>query len=157
MPSLDVIISDIKFGRSEVFKAIEGLSEVQLTEIPIYKGWSVKDVLAHLIGWDEWVINTVPLILQDRADEIPRIDPDAINRRSVAAWRDHSLVEVTVALHTSAQDVIALFSKLDYIQIDMRRERKGRIITIRSYVIDLMVDHERQHADEIKIWRKTLP
>ena len=37
-----------------------------------------------------------------------------------------------------------------------RRERNGRVITIRSYVIDVMMEHDRQHAVEIEQWRKEL-
>jgi uncharacterized damage-inducible protein DinB len=156
MPNLDAVISDIEFGRAEVFKAIEGLSESQLTTVPIYEGWTIKDVLAHLIGWDEWVLRTVPLIVQDRADEIPRIAPDSFNGLAIATWRPKSLAEVIAALQKSLQQVVELFSILDYLQIDLRRQRKGKIITIRSYVVDLMVEHERQHVAEIRQWRVAL-
>jgi hypothetical protein len=74
----------------------------------------------------------------------------------MAAWRDKSLPEVLSALQASHQQVIALLSALDYVEIDLRRERQGRTITIRSYAVNLLEEHDREHAHEIKVWRETL-
>ena len=157
MGSLDEIIDYLRFGRTQIFEAISDLSERELTEIEIYEGWTIRDLLVHLIGWDEWVLRTIPLIVQDRADEIPpSVDPDEFNRQTLAAWQDKLFPEVILALQTTQQQVIELVSSLDYKQIDTRRERGGRIITIRSYVIELFVEHERKHVSDIQNWKASL-
>jgi uncharacterized damage-inducible protein DinB len=51
---------------------------------------------------------------------------------------------------------VDILSAIDYVEIDKRHERNGRTITIRSYVIDIMVEHERHHAVEIEQWRQDL-
>jgi hypothetical protein len=156
MSSIPAIISYLEFGRSKLLKSIEGLSRRELTQIPIYADWTIKDVLAHVIGWDQWVIENLPLILQNRADEITEIDVKAHNRRSIEAWRDKSFAEVLATLKSTHQQILNIISAIDHVEIDLRRERKGRTITIRSYVIEVMVEHERQHAVEIEQWRETL-
>jgi uncharacterized damage-inducible protein DinB len=154
--SIPAIISYLEFGRSELLQTVEGLSDRELTQIPIYESWTIKDVLAHVIGWDQWVIKNLPLILQNRASEIARVDAEAQNRRSLEAWQDKPLAEVLTTIKSTHQQIVDIISSLDHVEIDMRRERNGRTVTIRSYVIEVMVEHERQHAVEIEQWRIAL-
>jgi hypothetical protein len=156
MSSISAIISYLEYGRSRFLQSLEGLSHREMTEIPIYEGWTVKDVLAHMIGWDQWVLSTLPLMLQNRADEIPTVDEDRYNRQSVAARQDIPVRDLLVEIESTHQQILDKLSQVDHVEIDMRRERQGRIITIRSYVIEVMVDHERQHATEIEQWRVAL-
>ena len=156
MASIASIISGLRFGRAELFNSIEGLSERELTQISMGDDWTVKDVLAHVIGWDKRVIKILPLILQNRVDEIPTVDEDDYNRQSVGAWRGKSLAQVQAEIEATQQQIIDIISRLDHVEIDMRHEWQGRTITIRSYVIDTMTEHDRKHAAGIIEWRKGL-
>ena len=156
MASIPAIISDLEYGRTELLKSIEGLSQRELSEIPIYPGWTVKDILAHILGWDERTVQILPLILQNRASEVTGIEVDEHNRESINAWRDKTLADVLTAIRTSHQQIIHILAPIDHKEIDLRRDRRGRPITIRSYVLDVMIEHERQHAAEIYQWRKQL-
>ncbi len=156
MGSIASIIADLKFGRSSLFESIEALSERELTAIPVYDDWTVKDVLAHIIGWDQHVIKILPMILQNRTDEIPGIDVEEYNQQTRVAWQDKSLAQVLAEIESTHQQIVDILTSVDHVDIDKRRERRGRTITIRSYVIDIMLEHERQHAVEIEQWRKTV-
>ncbi len=156
MGSIAEIVSELKFGRSTLLDAIDGLSERELTQTPIYENWTIKDVLAHVIGWDRRVLATLPLILQDRAGEIPGVEVEEHNQQSVAAWKDKSLAEVLAAIQSTHQQILDIITSIDHVEIDRRHERRGRVLTIRSYVIDIMMEHERRHAIEIEQWRKKL-
>lgn len=156
MASIPAIISDLEYGRAELLKSIEGLSQRELTEVPIYPGWTVKDILAHILGWDERTVQILPLILQNRASEVTGVEVEEHNRETVQAWQDKSLADVLSAMSTSHHQIIQLLAPLDHKEIDLRRDRRGRPITIRSYVLDVMIEHERQHAAEINQWRKEL-
>jgi uncharacterized peroxidase-related enzyme len=156
MNSIPTIISDLEFGRSQLLKAIDGLSQRELTEMPIYPGWTVKDVLAHIIGWDYWVLRTLPLMLQNRADEVPSVEADEFNQQAVKTWGDKPMADLLIEVKETHRRIMDIISGIDLIEIDLRRERLGRVVTIRSYVIDVMVEHERKHAVEIEAWRKAL-
>src|SRR5574341_2007231 len=88
LDSIPETVSDLKYSRGELLHSIAGLSRRELTEIPIYPGWTIKDVLAHVIGWDQRVLKTLPLMLQNRASEVASVEVDDFNRESVNAWRD---------------------------------------------------------------------
>jgi uncharacterized damage-inducible protein DinB len=154
--SIPEIVSDLEFGRSKLLQAIEGLSQRELTQVPVYQDWTIKDVLAHVIGWDQRVLKTLPLMLQNRASEVASVEVDAYNQESVAAWRDKPWVEVLATAKSIHRQVLDIIVSLDHKEIDLRRERHGRTITIRSYVIDIMTEHDREHAAEIEQWRKSL-
>jgi hypothetical protein len=156
LANISAIVSDLNYSRSILWQSIAGLSQRELTQIPIYEGWMIKDVLAHILGWDQRVLQTLPLILQNRASEIPSVEVDDYNQGSVNAWRDKSLAEVMAALQSTHSRIVEIIGSLNHIEIDTRRERNGRIVTIRSYIIDIMTDHDREHAAEIELWRKNL-
>ncbi len=154
MASIESIVADFKYGRAEILRAIAGLSEAELTEVLVYEAWTIKDILAHLIGWDEWVISILPLITEARADEIPLINREAYNQQTLNLWQTKSVDEIQQKLQETHEAVVHMLSNLDYVEIDTRHERDGRVITIRSYVVDVVEEHERQHAAEILAWRK---
>lgn len=156
MSTTTEIISDLEFGRAEILKSVDALSYREMTQIPVFDDWSVKDILCHIIGWDEWTLEILPLIVQDRAGEVSAIDPDTLNQQSLKTWRDNSLSEVLTTIKSTHRKILDIIANLDHKEIDMRRMRGERIITIRSYVINIMIDHERQHAEEIQLWRESL-
>lgn len=156
MSTISEIVSDLEFGRAEVLKSVAGLSYREMTQVPVFDDWTVKDVLCHIIGWDEWTLENLPLMVQNRADEISAVNPDTLNQQSLEAWRDKPLSDVLTTIKTTHQKILDIITNLDHKEIDMRRTRGEKIVTIRSYVINIMIDHERQHAEEIQMWRESL-
>ncbi len=161
MGSIAEIIADLNFGRDTLLKSMEGLSRREKTVMEVYpttagRGWTIKDILAHVIGWDERAANNLPLILANRADEIQSINAAEYNQQMVELWHDKSFNEVLAEVKSSHQKVLDIMARLEHKEMDMRRERQGRILTIRSYVIDMIMEHDRHHAIDIEQWRKTM-
>ncbi len=156
MGSTTSILGDLRYARSRLLKSIQGLSHRELTGISIYEGWTIKDILAHIIGWDQRTLKILPLMLQNRAGEIRRVEVEDYNRQSVNAWRDKSLAQVLAEAEILHQQILDILASTGLVEIEMRRQRHEQIITIRSYVIDVMIEHEQQHAIEIEQWRKNL-
>ncbi|MDM8519570.1 DinB family protein [Anaerolineales bacterium HSG6] len=156
MSSIIEIISDLKFSRHELRESIDGLSEQEMNTLELYPGWTVRDLLVHVIGWDERVLQSLPLLLANRADEIEPVDADDYNQQSLAKWQGKSLAEIQSAMFDTQYKVIQQIQVMDHMEIDKRRERHGRIVTIRSYVINIIMEHDRQHAAEIIAWRANL-
>ena len=153
MPNIPEIVEYVNFGRKSLLESIEGLSEDELTTASILGGWTIKDMLAHIIGWDYRIISILPLIVAGRAEDIPPVDVEQQNWQAVVKFKDKPVAEVLAEIRSTHQQVLDLLTQLDYTEIDHRHERQGRIITIRSYVIETMIEHDRQHAAEIEQWR----
>jgi len=155
MSSINEIVSNLKFARTALLDSIKGLSCRELAAMPIYNdNWTVKDILAHFIGWDQRVIKILPLIAGDQASKVTGVNVEAQNKQAIAACKNMSCTEVLRKVHATHQQVLDILSSLDHKEIDRRHERNGRIITVRSYVVDTIAEHERQHALEITGWRR---
>ena len=113
MSTISEIVSYLEFGRAELLNAVDGLSYREMTQIPIFDRWTVKDVLGHIIGWDEWTLEILPLILRDRAGEVSAVDPDTLNQQSVQAWRDKPLSEVLTTIKTTHRQILDIIAGLD--------------------------------------------
>jgi hypothetical protein len=127
-----------------------------LTEIPIYESWTIKDLLAHIIGWDEHVIHKLNLLLQHRADLITAVDVEAQNRQAVTVRQAKSLPEILSEMQSTHQQIVDILSAVALSELDRRHEVDGLAVTIRSYVLDAMIEHERRHAVEVELWRREL-
>ncbi|KKK63652.1 hypothetical protein LCGC14_2992110, partial [marine sediment metagenome] len=57
-------------GRSGLFAALEGLSEKEQTQVPVVGRWTVRDVLAHVLAWEEVAAQRLELFAAGRAGEI---------------------------------------------------------------------------------------
>ena len=156
MGSIAEILEYMEYGRQTLLKAIDGLSHREMTEVPLSYGWTVKDILAHVAGWDYRSLQILPLIVQDQAANVPGVDVELYNRQSIQAWQDKSLAEILAEIKATHRQILEFIANLDHKEIDRRHDRNGRVITIRSYVLNIMVEHERQHAAEISLWREGL-
>ena len=54
------IITRIEHAMQRVVQALTPLSSAQMLEPRLSNGHSVKDVLAHLTWWDQWLLFTLP-------------------------------------------------------------------------------------------------
>src|SRR5262245_37675346 len=76
------ITTRIERAMQRVVQAIAALSPAQMLEPRLSDGRSVKDVLAHLTWWDQWLLITLPgdqntlstPITLPLVDEIPATD-----------------------------------------------------------------------------------
>ncbi len=156
MSDMDEIVSNLQFGRESLLKTVEGLSQRELTQLPVYDGWTVKDILAHIIGWDERARQNLHLLRQNQGDDIPALNPQTHNQESVAAWQDKSYAAVLAAVNTGHQQFLEDVSQLSLVDLDTRRTRHEHTVTIRSYVINMVIEHDQLHANDISTWRKQL-
>jgi len=79
---------------------LEGLSEEQAVAPDLQDGWSIKDVVAHLMAWQQLTNARLRAALRDEAPELPgwteglQVDGDedleAINARIYAAHHDRN-------------------------------------------------------------------
>jgi len=94
----DEMLATLQQEQAEWQRLLADLDEARMTE-PFAGGWSIKDILAHLIGWRRWTIIRLQAVLQQEPNPVPPWPPeleddDEINAWIYAAYRDRSLAEV---------------------------------------------------------------
>ena len=136
-------------------KVIEALSAVPSgREDEVFLGtWSIKDLLAHLEGWDYTNLQAVQEILAGQPPTFFQyFDKDwgSYNQRLVAQYKRPSLEELLVNGSASHQRLISYLESLpasDIVHGKAKRET-GRSVTIRN-LLQAEARDETRHAGQI--------
>jgi len=117
--------------------------------------WSIKDLLAHLVGWDYTNIEAVREIRDGRNPScFQHWNPNwaAYNARLVQEHKQKQMADMLDALRKSHD---ALMSYLDSVPVaDFEkdfgiRSPRGQNITV-AYHLQAEIDDEREHCQQIK-------
>lgn len=138
----DQIISGLVEARRKVLHAASLLSTVQQEEI--FLGvWSVKDLLAHLAGWDYTNLQAVQEILAGQKPSFfEHYDRDwkSYNARLVAEYRRDDFAELLALLEESHQKLIEFLQALP---ADEYLKRKRIASLLRLEIRDCQEHHQQ--------------
>jgi hypothetical protein len=106
------LLEDARRERAALEKLLEKLSPEEMVQSATLGDWSVKDVLAHLIEWEQLVLGWIET---GRSGKIPAIPAEgykwnqlpALNQHIYEKYRDRSLAEILEQFHSSYQQVLA--------------------------------------------------
>ncbi len=146
--------TDCTDGRTCLLEAVDGL-EAEAFDIPNVVGnWSVRDCLAHLVGWDAWVVNAL-----DRTAAGMPLGPfpteREINDAAPGDWSNRPIADLLRMLR-SIRDTMA--ERVSQLTDDERDEKSmqvdGMSISVNE-LVDGLIEHDMEHAGQIRSWRKT--
>ena len=146
--------ADCTDGRSCLLEAVMGLPPRAFDVPNVIGGWSIRDCLAHLVGWDAWVINAL-----DRwATGLP-LGPlpteREINDAAPGDWVGRPITELVEMLRTIRDTMAERVSQLTDEERDQKSlEIEGMQISVNE-LVDGLIEHEMEHAGQIRTWRKT--
>ena len=106
---------DQERGVLEAF--LETLTPEQMVEPGVVGEWSVKDVLAHLIEWEQMVLSWYRAGLRGEVPELPAPrykwnQTPQLNQAIYEKHRDRPLDEVTEQFHASHQEMLGVIQEL---------------------------------------------
>lgn len=145
---------DCTDGRSCLLEAVEGL-KAEAFDIPNVVGsWSVRDCLAHLVGWDAWAVNAL-----DRSVAGMPVGPfpteREINDAAPGDWTGRPIRDLLDMLLTMRDTMADRVSQLT----DEERDEKSMSIDEAEIsvneLVDGLIEHDMEHAGQIRTWRKT--
>lgn len=153
------LLDEMAAARADLLAAIDGLDDETMLRPGVAGVWSVKDVLAHVTAWESELVTALNQAQGRGVPNIVKIDDfDEWNAEQyhVNAPRPLDLVR---------QDFAGVYDKL----ADMVRDYDEKTLTDGrrypwmegeplSYLIEETAPlHEREHAEEIRAWRATVP
>lgn len=151
------LIQGLTAARQRILDLVASVPPDKLDEV--FLGvWSVKDLLAHLIGWDQANIEAVGDI---RAGLAPRVfkhwDPEWANYNAelVRRQRRERLDEMLADMHVSHAALLECLAAVPPHEVDQDfgiRSPSGANITV-GWFLQFEIDDEGQHADQIQAWR----
>jgi hypothetical protein len=126
-----------------------GLTEAEMIVPGVTENWSVKDILAHVSGWEEESLKYLPILL--KGDRLPRYADqyggiDAFNAQMTELKRGLSLAEVLRGLDETHRRLVQYVQSAPDAQFttETRFRRRLRQDTYSHYPI---------HTQAIRAWR----
>jgi uncharacterized damage-inducible protein DinB len=154
------IIMRIEQAMQRVIQAITPLSSAAMQEPRLSDGRSVKDVLAHMTWWDQWLLFTLPAdqntpstpIKLPLVDEIPPTDhwADEINAKVYAYNQPRELSSIQAEFTATRTQLLQRVAQLSVADL---YDPEGMSALIGQPVAPLVLgiyEHYEEHAHELE-------
>ncbi len=156
--AIDAILEDNAKARAELVAAIDALpAQRRLEGWYGSERWSVKDILGHLVRWQEGWSHALQAVAAGERPAVPgyepnRDDPDAAdaayNAASVAEMRDTTWEAVLARLRAAREAHDEAVRGLRVLEPE--RYAEGRT----PYRLASSGSHDREHSEAILEWRR---
>ncbi len=119
----------------------------------IYPGWTIREVLAHVTGWDDATIETLRAHIEGRPLSIPDIsDLDEYNEKSVSSRTGLDNEQILREWRSNRQILRTIIEEMseDSFSIPVSVPWGGK-----SKIIDMMemfCEHEDTHTRDVRKW-----
>jgi hypothetical protein len=110
------LMEDIRVQRRRLEKNLAGLSPEEMTQ-PIIDDWTAKDILAHLIDWEQRFIGWYEAGLRGETPETPAPgltwrQLDVLNQRIYEKHKDKPLEEIQARFAASYEMIVELLEDM---------------------------------------------
>ena len=151
----------LKYGQNTVFQSIEGFPESAWEKAGACGVWSVKDILAHLVSYEEMLVDILSTFVGKHAT--PNLDRytrpgGQFNDTEVERRRGRTVKEILDEFNDAHAQTMSLAAQI-------RPEQFRQIGTLPWYGMDYSLDdvivymyygHKREHSAQIAAFRDRL-
>ncbi len=143
------LLERIRAGREEIAALWADLTPDEMQRPGMHGGWSVKDVVAHLIFWERRMLEHVPKLLA--GFQFPPMELDALNAQVYAENRDRPPDDLLAEFGDLFPAVIVGVEALS--DADLAR-RVGALdgAALWQYVADNTCGHYEEHLPDLRAW-----
>lgn len=149
MVTLASAIDQLDATRTELLSLLAGLDEAALDRKGLVGDWSVKNVLAHLAAWEDWVVQalppriatgTTPGEFRERA-----ANEDRFNQAEVAEREELAPDEQLMELERVRAELLAFVRQLGPAAVARTQPWDTWPGTLPEYLLAALHDHEAEH------------
>ena len=141
-------------NRRENLKALVTLAEAH-RDMEIYRGWRLKEFLAHMSGWDDAVLDS----LRAHATGSPLSTPasrgiDAYNAQTVSTREALDYDHTRREWNRTHESILQAIRELPDEKVSQPLTFPwGEFGTV-AYLVEIFVEHEEEHAAHLREWLK---
>jgi uncharacterized damage-inducible protein DinB len=143
-------MSRLREGRGKLLAAVDGLSEEDLTQAPMAGDWTARDLLAHMLAWDEAAVQRLGLLSKGRGSEIDWISEDEVDTLNAKMHREKAGLSLD-----------AVRAQVENVWLRIAEEVKGLPSSFDEGAVSLAVwfpnctyKHYQEHVEQIAAWRR---
>jgi uncharacterized damage-inducible protein DinB len=142
--------------RGKLLAALNGLSEDEMARPAAVGRWSVRDVLAHILAWDEEAATRLELLAAGRPQDFARItneeELEAWNASAHERYAGLALAEVMRRLEAVQGRILVGLDSLS----DERLGTDAGPVPVRHWLPECTYAHEDEHCADILAWRRSI-
>lgn len=140
--------------REEFLNSLGGLFENEILSMEVCGHWTVADVMAHVLSWDEEVYRTAENWTRDRSWQAEALYDDDWNEIEVAKRADMDVIALADGLTTMHRKLIQLFDSLSDAELAaMANTPWGERMALISFLYE-MVQHDAAHTPDLRALQK---
>ena len=150
-----LLLTRIQDGYTQFEARLAPLSEAQMTTPNVNGPWSVKDNLAHLTVWQNYLLDQLQGILtnQKPPDFMPGLNTeDEINEHVFQQNKDRSLADVVAAFRASYQLVLAAIQSMSEEALNTPAPWSTSGNPIWPFIAGNTYGHYEEHGGIIQRW-----
>ena len=154
MEALNHALAELNRTRAELLDTIAGLDEATLDRKGVVGEWSIKNILAHIAAWEDWVVQALPVRVstgvtpedfRQRAE-----DEDRFNAEEVAEREELTPDEQLMELERTRAELLAYLASLDAAVLTRAHPWDTWAGTLPEYVLEALRDHEAEHVEVLR-------
>ena len=143
---IDTLTRRMEQSRSRLNAALDKVSP----QVDIYPAWKIKQVLDHITGWDELVVESLSAYKKGEPPGFKIKGVNQFNAESVARRKTMTLVQSRQAYQSAREQVIGILHSLPAEMFSQKYDAPwGGKCTISS-IVKIFVSHEEEHARQIE-------
>ena len=151
LEEMQVLLQRLDAARAKVE---ELLPRVDATK-QIYPGWTIRQMLAHMTGWDDATIASLRAhVASQPADTPADRGINEYNARTVSSRQDLDLDHVVKEWRMTRQVLHKLLEEMPEDKFHARLAVPWGPKASVTRLIDVFVEHEHEHAEDIESWLK---
>ena len=133
---------------------IAGLDQTTLDRKGVVSDWSIKNVLAHIAAWEEWVVQVLPVRISTGVtpeDFRARAKDEArFNADEVAEREEQTPSEQLAALERTRADLLTFMRGLDRATLARQHPWDSWRGTVPEYLLAALRNHEAEHVEALR-------
>jgi uncharacterized protein (TIGR03083 family) len=148
------IFEELERSRAALLDTVARLDEAALDRKGLVGEWSIKNALAHIAAWEEWVAQALPERMA--TGETPAAlragiaDEDSYNAEQVAEREELTPSEQLIELERTRDALVGYLRGLDAAAWERRRPWSTWAGTLAEYLRESIVGHEQEHIADLK-------
>ncbi len=144
------LVEKLRATRAALDCALDSVSDEQATQRTLYADWTIKRVVAHLIGAERGMTRLAQRFAAGENPTLPAdYNNDVYNARQVAKREALSFAQARAELAASRRDLIAFLETLTPAQLELRGEHPVAGNISLNELLGVIAHHEAQHHQQI--------
>lgn len=143
--------------RNRFMNALGGMFEQDMFSVQVCGYWTVKDVMAHLLSWDEEILRTMEHWKAERPWQYGALYDDEWNEMQVAQRADMDVIELADGLATCQRKQMQLFDQMsDQELAAMSVTPWGERMSLLSFLYEMAL-HNSSHRKDLETLQRPAP